>query len=145
MSFMSSRNIVVININSMFVKIILYLFHSYGFRSLPCNKLIITPFDYFGNLFNSWQRSIIWSLVTRWATDGHDEYASFSFFSLNPFFSLLSFVCIIIMLYHQYILKKNWNVRDSLGWFMPLLRLLCARSIWGNLLEATFREVKYGI
>jgi len=49
------------------------------------------------------------------------------------------------MLYHQYILEKNWNIPGSLGWFTPLLRLLYARGIGGNLLEATFREVKYGI
>ena len=65
-------------------------------------------------------------------------------FSLNPFISLLSFVCIIIMLDHHYILEKNRNVGGSLGRLMPLLRLLCAGSICGSLFEVTFRE-KYGI
>ena len=44
------------------------------------------------------------------------------------------------MLDHQYILEKNRNVGGSLGRLMLLLRLLCAGSICGSLLEVTFKK-----
>jgi len=70
--------------------------------------------------------------------------------SLSHFFFESFFQSSIVCLHHNHALSSVYPRKElEHSRFVALVyataRLLCARGIGGNLLEATFREVKYGI